>query len=49
MMSNLCDYLYKDSNKEIELTRKKKRFDELKEQRRSIPTYSNKKECEIKQ
>ena len=44
MMSRLYEYLYKDSAPEIELTRKKNLFLELKQQRRNIKTYSNKDE-----
>lgn len=44
MMSQLADYLYKDSNEDILLSRKKKKFDELKKQRREVKTYSNKNE-----
>jgi len=44
VMNNIGKYLYKDSNEDIELTRKKERFNMLFKQRQDIRTYSNKEE-----
>lgn len=44
MMSNLCDYLYEGSTDSNRLDRKYKEFMDLKEQRRTVKTYSNKEE-----